>query len=158
MFSLTQNGSFRSHQIQWKSLSTVLLFLPYPSNIQRMTWTEVVSLFQFKNIFFINYMKECLLGAEVKVWSRPFHALKFVKIIMGSCFRFKITWRSFFVAILDSNWLAAKILAFQLTSIRGLWIFFFISGSQFFRRDNTPNFQLKLHQLWHVIYVQKSAT
>ena len=85
MFSLTQNGSFRSHQIQRKSLSTVLLFLPYPSNIQRITWTEVVSLFQFKNIFFINYMKEWLLGAEVKVWSRLFHALKFVKVIMESC-------------------------------------------------------------------------
>ena len=41
--------------------------------------------FPVQNYFFINYMKKWLLGAEVKVWSRPFHALKFVKIIMGSC-------------------------------------------------------------------------
>ena len=66
-------------------------------------------------------MKEWLLGAEVKVWSRPFSRTKIRQGYYGiMCSRFKITWRSFFVVILDSNWLTAKILAFQLTSIRGL--------------------------------------
>ena len=60
------------------------------------------------------------------------------------CSRFKITWRSFFVVILDSNWLAVKILAFQLTSIRGLWLFFFYKWFTILSPWQYPKFSVKI--------------